>query len=151
MRNEETDLGDIVYIGVGSNLGDREATLESAVRAIGSLPRTETLRTSSWYENPAVGIEGGKDFLNGVVEIRTELAPRELLDHLLQIERDHGRERKPKSQSPGYQNRTLDLDILIYGDLNLKEDHLQIPHPKMWEREFVRVPLAELGVLPRQV
>ncbi len=149
MKNEETEEWILAYIGLGSNLGNREATLESAVRAIGSCPNTEVLRTSNWYENPAVGIEGGNDFLNGVVEIQTELSPRELLSQLLQIEIDHGRDRTAKGDTEGYQNRTLDLDILIYGDQSVDEDDLKIPHPRMWEREFVRVPLAELGVIPQ--
>jgi len=148
MRNEEVDSRTVAYIGLGSNLGDREATLNSSVRAIDTLPETSVIRSSSWYENPAVGIEGGGDFLNGVVEIQTGLPPRELLNHLLRIERDHGRDRSAHVALAGYRNRTLDLDILIYGDQTVDEDDLKIPHPRMWEREFVRVPLAELGVLP---
>lgn len=140
----------VAYIGLGSNLGRREATLKSAVEAIAKLPDTRVLRTSSWFANPAVDIPDGEDFLNGVVEIETSLPPRELLDNLLRIEREHGRERGGGGGGKGYLNRTLDLDILIYGDLTLKEEHLQIPHPKMWEREFVRVPLAELGVFPER-
>jgi len=137
-------------VALGSNLGDREATLKSAVDSIGSLPRTQVLRVSNWFENPAVGIERGNDFLNGVVEIQTELAPRELLQQLLRIEREHGRDRTAKGDAEGYQNRTLDLDILIYGDQRIEAEDLKIPHPRMWEREFVRVPLAELGVLPER-
>jgi len=135
---------EIAYIGLGSNLGDREATLESAVRAIDKLPQTTVLKKSSWLINRAVDIEDGKDFLNGVIEIETCLSPRELLKRLLEFERNHGRERNPSEA--GYQNRILDLDILLFGNRRLNEEGLVIPHPRMEQREFVRIPLEELGV-----
>lgn len=144
------------YIGLGSNLGDREKNLRGAVAAIDSLPCTHVLRISSWLENPAVGIPDGPDFLNGVAEIETSLTPHELLVHLQEIEQRFGRIRqaqtppsRPRSSPPGptakaYENRTLDLDILLYGDEEIHEVDLVIPHPRMREREFVMKPLGEL-------
>ena len=148
MRTEPPPLNEsVVYIGVGSNLGNREAHLANAVNAIKSLPHTVFLRRSRWYENPAVGIPDGEDFLNGVIEIRTQLTPNQLLEHLLRIERENGRDRETKDQrEAGYRNRTLDLDILIFGDLSVNDKNLQIPHPRMWDREFVCIPLRELGL-----
>lgn len=131
------------YVGLGSNLGDRFATLESAVEAIDRIPHTRVVRTSAWLENPAVGIEGGPDFLNGVAEIETGLDAETLLDHLLAIELAHGRFRTP---TEGYQSRTLDLDILLFGNQQLSTDRITVPHPRLLEREFVLAPLRELGV-----
>ncbi len=131
----------IAYIGLGSNLGDREKTLTQAVEAIGRLPHTKVLRVSSWMENPAVGIPDGPDFLNGVAEIETSLAPNELLQGLQEIELVNGRDHRSTGQ---YKSRTLDLDILLYGDVTIQDEDLVIPHPRMKEREFVMKPLREL-------
>lgn len=133
---------------MGSNLGDREAALESALLAVSLLPGTKVVRRSTWYENPAVGIADGHDFLNAVAEIETTLSPRELLNHLLEIERRQGRERSAASTRGAYENRTLDLDLLLYGDLRIEEEGLVVPHPRMLEREFVLMPLKELGIEP---
>jgi 2-amino-4-hydroxy-6-hydroxymethyldihydropteridine diphosphokinase len=165
----------IAYIGLGSNLGDRAGTLNRAVEMIAALPQTRLLRTSSWLENPAVGIPDGPNFLNGAAEIETSLTPCELLRELQEIEKRSGRVR-PISNTPhpnpppqggrgnlapsplagegwgggdlrsigSYQSRTLDLDILLYGDQVIHEEGLVIPHPRMREREFVMKPLAEL-------
>jgi 2-amino-4-hydroxy-6-hydroxymethyldihydropteridine diphosphokinase len=93
-----------------------------------------------------MGIEGGPDFLNGVAEIKTCLPPRILLEHLLAIELQHGRERLKAQGAKGYLSRTLDLDLLLYGDEVIVEEGLAVPHPRMMEREFVLKPLAELGI-----
>ena len=134
------------YIGLGSNLGDRVRTLESAIEAIGQIPETSVTAQSSWYENPAVGIEGGNDFLNGVVEVVTRLSPRDLLRSLQAIEEDHGRTRTQELPPGVHESRTLDLDLLLYGNETIEEEGLSVPHPRMWERDFVLIPLRELGV-----
>jgi 2-amino-4-hydroxy-6-hydroxymethyldihydropteridine diphosphokinase len=133
----------IAYIGLGSNLGDRERHLEEAVAEIGALPGTRVLAQSSWLENPAVGIPGGGPFLNGALRIETTLSPRELLSALLAIEKTHGR--APRG-SGAYENRPLDLDLLIHGDQEIQEEGLTVPHPRIRERDFVLIPLRELGV-----
>lgn len=130
------------YIALGSNLGDREAYLNRALDLMAAIPETRILRVSDWYENPAEGIENGYDFLNGVAEIETQLPPRKLLQALQRIERECGR----THTGTGYQNRTLDLDLLLYGDAHIEEEDLVVPHPRMRERDFVLIPLGELGV-----
>jgi len=129
-------------IALGSNLGDRRAHLMKALELLANLPHTRVLRVSSWYENPAVDIEGGHDFLNGVAEVETLLPPGDLLNALQQIETLCGRIRSGE----GFQNRTLDLDLLLYGEEHILESGLIVPHPRMWERDFVRIPLEELGI-----
>ena len=136
------------YIGLGSNLGDRKGILEDAVSDLDNLPETKVTRRSTWMENPAVAIEGGYDFLNGAVEIETRLTPRELLEHLFEIERRYGRCREQDEGGQGYRNRTLDLDLLLYGKESIEEPGLIVPHPRMLERDFVLVPLKELGRVP---
>jgi 2-amino-4-hydroxy-6-hydroxymethyldihydropteridine diphosphokinase len=133
---------------LGSNLGDREKTLESAIAELDGLPETKVISRSSWLENPAVGIEGGADFINGAVEIETRLPARELLDRLLEIERRYGRSRDTEQTGGGHRNRTLDLDLLLYGNEKIDQPGLVVPHPRIMEREFVLVPLAELGKVP---
>jgi 2-amino-4-hydroxy-6-hydroxymethyldihydropteridine diphosphokinase len=118
------------------------AILTQAIEAIDHLPHTQVLWVSSWMENPAVEIPEGPDFLNGVAEIETSLAPRELLQGLQEIERRHGRTKDTSGKQ--YQSRTLDLDILLYGNEEIHEEDLVIPHPRMKEREFVMKPLEEL-------
>ena len=126
------------WIGLGANLGERDATLRQAVRAIAALPGTQVLRTSSLYRSAPVDA-GGPDYLNAVAEIVTSLAPHALLAALQAIERGAGRER-PYRNAP----RTLDLDILLYGDAHIATPDLIVPHPCMLERAFVLLPLAEL-------
>ncbi len=128
------------FIALGSNLGGSAVQIRSALRALEKLPDTRLVRESSFYRNPP---EGGLDqpaFVNAVAEIETRLAPRALLDRLLEIERAHGRVRD-------YPNapRTLDLDIALYGDSVIQEPGLTVPHPRMRERAFVLVPLAEIA------
>jgi 2-amino-4-hydroxy-6-hydroxymethyldihydropteridine diphosphokinase len=132
----------VAYIALGSNLGDREATLESAVRQIGSLPGTRLLARSSWIQTDPVGVEEQPAFLNGAVEIETSLAPRRLLEGLLTIEAAHGRRREEGSR---WGPRTLDLDLLLYGTRVIQEGGLRVPHPRLVERAFVLVPLSEIA------
>jgi 2-amino-4-hydroxy-6-hydroxymethyldihydropteridine diphosphokinase len=131
------------FIALGSNLDDPEAHVKRGIDALSSLPHTEVQRVSTLYRSAPVGYHDQPDFINAVVQIATRLGARVLLDALLTIERRHGRVR-------GVPNgpRTLDLDILLYGEQVLHEPGLAIPHPRMHERAFVIVPLAEIA--PRQ-
>lgn len=126
------------WIGLGANLGDARAALRGAVWAMGALPDTRVLRVSSLYRSAPVDA-GGPDYLNAVAELRTCLAPLRLLHALQAIEQAAGRER-PYRNAP----RTLDLDLLLYGEQRLGGAELTVPHPRMWERAFVLLPLAEL-------
>lgn len=129
------------FVGLGSNLGDREATLHAAVGRLGGLPETEVRGVSTFRDTEPVGYVHQPRFLNGAVELETGLAPRELLDALLELERDFGRDR---SSSPPQGPRTLDLDLLIYGEEEVDQAGLEVPHPRLHERAFVLEPLAEL-------
>ena len=122
------------YVGLGSNLGDREATIRAAVAALPGVVGISTLR-----ETEPVGITDQPVFLNGVAAVETELAPRELLDALLAIERTLGRERRER-----WGPRTIDLDLLLYGGETVDEPGLTVPHPHLHERRFALEPLAEL-------
>jgi 2-amino-4-hydroxy-6-hydroxymethyldihydropteridine diphosphokinase len=122
------------YVGLGSNLGDRESLITQAADLIGAL-RISTIReTDPW------GDENQPRYLNAVAELETVLSPRQLLDHLLAAERRLGRERI----GPRWGPRTIDLDLLLYGDLVVDEPGLVVPHPFLLERLFVLEPLAEL-------
>jgi 2-amino-4-hydroxy-6-hydroxymethyldihydropteridine diphosphokinase len=135
----------LVYVGLGANLGDAHATLVHAIEALRSLPSVRALRVSPFYRSAPLNA-GGPDFLNAVVEMRTDLLPEPLLDQLQAIEQVHGRER-PYRNAP----RTLDLDLLLYGDREIVSPRLTVPHPRMHERAFVLRPLADLApglVLP---
>jgi 2-amino-4-hydroxy-6-hydroxymethyldihydropteridine diphosphokinase len=128
-----------IYVALGSNLGDRAATLASALRELDMQP-LRVLRSSRVHETEPVGgpPQQGR-YLNAVAEIDTPLPPRELLERLHAIERRHGRVRRAPNGP-----RTLDLDLLLYRDLTIDEPGLCVPHPRMWERAFVLGPLAEL-------
>lgn len=129
-----------MFIGLGANIGDPLAQIRRALSILAAMPRTRLLRQSSLYRNPPVGYLDQPEFVNAVAEIETRLTPRDLLDRLLALERAHGRVRD-------YPNapRTLDLDILLYGEREMHEPGLTIPHPRMLERAFVLVPLAEIA------
>ena len=133
----------LAYVGLGANLGDARAQLQDAIRGLRQLPRTEVLQVSSCYRTAPVDASG-PDYLNAVAELRTELAPLELLRALQTLEQAAGRER-PYRNAP----RTLDLDVLLYSALNQDDPVLTLPHPRMRERAFVLVPLAEIA--PQQV
>ena len=126
------------YVGLGSNLGDRSAHLLLGLSALSRLPQTHLLRLSPVYETEPVG-PPQPPYLNLVVELETELSPRALLGEMLSIERAQGRERRER-----WGPRTLDLDLLLYGDLVLKEEDLEVPHPRLHQRAFVLVPLLDL-------
>lgn len=127
-----------VAVAVGSNLGDRDATLRKAVNALGAI--IHDVRVSRWYTTEPVGVDPQPDFLNGALVGDTSLDARELLDALLAIEARFGRERP----HPGAA-RTLDLDLILYGDAVLDEPGLIVPHPRFRERRFVLEPLAEIA------
>jgi len=127
-----------VAIALGSNLGDRERLLQSAVAAVGET--IEGLRVSSWYQTAPVGVGHQPDFLNGAAVGTSVLSARQLLDRLLAIEQRFGRERP----FPGAA-RTLDLDLILYGDSVVDEAGLVVPHPRFRERRFVLEPLAEIA------
>lgn len=134
----------IAYIGLGANLpgpaGAPEATLAAAAEMMAKLGRIRA--RSGLYSTAPVGVAEQPRFLNAVVAVETELAPRALLDGLLQIERAFGRDRTAAAANGP---RTLDLDILLYGDLVLSEHGLAIPHPRMAERAFVLAPLRDIA------
>lgn len=136
------------WIGLGANLGDRGAALARAVQALAAVPATRVAKVSGLYASAPIDA-GGPDFLNAVAELRTGLAPLALLDALQAIEQAAGRER-PYRNAP----RTLDLDLLIHGDEQLVSVRLNLPHPRIAERAFVLLPLAEIApqrVTPAQL
>ena len=130
-------------IGLGSNLGPSLQLLLSAWRQLGQHPAIETVRISSPYRSQPQGVETEHWFVNAVGLIRTTLAADTLLAHLHLIEEQHGRRREPGQTA--YRDRTLDLDLLLYGDLLTHEPALTVPHPRMLERRFVLAPLAEIA------
>ena len=129
-----------VHLSLGSNVGDREEYIEQAVFLLGKLKGVEILKRSSNYETQAEGNVEQPPFLNAAVEIKTALPPHKLLKHLHDIENALGREREVE-----WGPRTIDIDILIYGNLILSEDQLQVPHPLLHERMFVLMPLKEIS------
>jgi 2-amino-4-hydroxy-6-hydroxymethyldihydropteridine diphosphokinase len=129
------------FIGLGSNLGDREAWLHKAVVAVGALPETEVRGISRLRDTEPVGNTDQPRFLNGALEVETHLGPRELLGALLEIERRLGRDRR---SVPRGGPRTVDLDLLLYGQTLIAEPGLEVPHPRLAERRFVLEPLADL-------
>jgi 2-amino-4-hydroxy-6-hydroxymethyldihydropteridine diphosphokinase len=128
------------FVAFGSNLGDREATIRSALSALREAG-VDVVAVSSLTETDPVGYLDQPRFLNGAAELRTALSPRALLDLLLAVEARFGRDR---STVPAQGPRTLDLDLLLYENEKIEEPGLQIPHPRLHERAFVLEPLAEL-------
>ncbi len=138
-----TDQGTFVkaYIALGANLGDREKNLRDALGMLDATAGLEIVKVSSFLENPAVGgPPESPPFLNAVAEVQTTLGAHDLLTRLLEVERALGRERREK-----WGPRTIDLDLLLYGDQVLASEELTVPHPRMRERAFVLQPLAEIA------
>ncbi|MBA3717739.1 MAG: 2-amino-4-hydroxy-6-hydroxymethyldihydropteridine diphosphokinase [Actinobacteria bacterium] len=127
------------YIGIGANLGDREATMRRAIELLAG-EDVEIVAVSTFRETDPVGYVDQPRFLNGAVELDTNLSPQELLDRLLAVERKLGRSR----EGPRYGPRTIDLDLLLYGDAVVDDPGLRVPHPHLAERRFALEPLAEL-------
>ncbi|HIE12681.1 MAG TPA: 2-amino-4-hydroxy-6-hydroxymethyldihydropteridine diphosphokinase [Desulfotomaculum sp.] len=141
--------GATAYIGLGSNLGDRRENLRRALQALASVAEISVRRVASLYRTAPIGITDQPEFLNTVVEISTTLTPRVLLVRLLQIENELGRVREEK-----WGPRVIDLDLLLYDDMEIVTEDLEIPHPRLEQRGFVVAPLAELAadmVLPSGV
>jgi 2-amino-4-hydroxy-6-hydroxymethyldihydropteridine diphosphokinase len=128
------------FVALGSNLDGPRDQVARGVLEIGALPQTRLLKRSSLYRTAPVGYLDQPDFINAVAMVETALAPHALLDGLLAIERRHGRVREFLNAP-----RTLDLDVLLYGELVLHEHGLTLPHPRMHERAFVLLPLAEIA------
>jgi 2-amino-4-hydroxy-6-hydroxymethyldihydropteridine diphosphokinase len=133
------------YVGLGANLGDRERTLREALAALEAEQGIEVVAVSALRETEPVGVGEQPLYLNGAAALDTALEPPELLDHLLAVEQRFGRVRVPGEHGP----RTLDLDLLLYGEEEIDEPGLAVPHPRLHERRFVLEPLAELD--PRLV
>jgi 2-amino-4-hydroxy-6-hydroxymethyldihydropteridine diphosphokinase len=129
------------YVGLGANIGPREATLLRAVDLIAAVPGVDALELSSFRETEPVGVTDQPEFLNGALALETSLSPRALLDALLDVERELGRVRR---EGERFGPRTIDLDLLLYGDEAVDEPGLTVPHPRLHERRFVLEPLAEL-------
>ncbi|MBI3835977.1 MAG: 2-amino-4-hydroxy-6-hydroxymethyldihydropteridine diphosphokinase [Planctomycetes bacterium] len=133
----------ICYLSIGSNLGDRIKSMSSAIRAIAAIKGIEfdpVADAASLYESSPVGVTGQSDYLNSALRLRTNTTPWRLLEALQSIESSLGRVRSER-----WASRTIDLDLLLYGDTILNEPDLAIPHPRMHERLFVLEPLAELA------
>jgi 2-amino-4-hydroxy-6-hydroxymethyldihydropteridine diphosphokinase len=129
------------YIGLGSNLGDREATLREALSRLGAADGIEVVAVSSFRESDPVGVIDQPRFLNAAASLETSLEPLELLGRLLEVERGLGRDRAEEER---WGPRTLDLDVLLYGDEEIDVPGLTVPHPRLAERLFVLQPLLEL-------
>ncbi|MGZ4303166.1 MAG: 2-amino-4-hydroxy-6-hydroxymethyldihydropteridine diphosphokinase [Gaiellaceae bacterium] len=129
------------FVGLGSNLGEREVTLRAAIGRLRGLPDVEVIQVSTFRDTEPVGPVDQPRFLNGAVELETGLTPRALLGALLELERAFGRDR---SAGPLHGPRTLDLDLLLYGAETIDEPLLNVPHPRLHERRFVLEPLVEL-------
>ncbi len=129
----------LAYVGLGANIGEPRRQLAEAIAELRRLPDTQFVLASGLYKSAPVGYAEQPDFLNAVVRLETRLAPMDLLDRLQEIENRHGRER-PFPDAP----RTLDLDLLLYGDEAVATPRLTVPHPRMHQRAFVLKPLLEL-------
>lgn len=130
----------IAYIALGSNLHTPLEQLKRALNALAQLPQTQLMAVSSFYRSKPLGPQDQPDYLNAAVEISTALSPLALLDELQRIENEQGRVRLRR-----WGERTLDLDILLYGDEIIQTERLTVPHYDMHNREFVIVPLAEIA------
>lgn len=130
----------LAFVGIGSNLADPVARVRAALEALDSLRSTRVVSRSSLYRTAPVGYLDQPEFINAVASLETGLAPRELLDAMFAIEQEHGRVRSVRNAP-----RTLDLDLLLYGERAILEPGLVIPHSRMHERAFVLAPLAEIA------
>ena len=139
LRSRFDAVFEVAFVGIGANLGAREETLRRAVEVLDAESGIAVVAASSVYETAPVGIVDQPYFLNAVLRVDTELSAQRLLDRLLLIEEQFGRVRKTK-----WGPRTLDLDILLYGDAVINQPGLQVPHPHLHKREFVLAPLCDL-------
>lgn len=132
----------LAYVGLGGNVGAAAVVLRDAMIALDALPKTRLLRASKLYRTPAWGQREQQDFVNAVALLETQLDARALLDALLGVEREFGRER---AGSERWGPRTLDLDLLLFGAARIDEPGLRVPHPHLHERAFALVPLLEIA------
>lgn len=130
-----------VFLGLGSNLGDRKRNITDALNLLAKLSQTELIRCSSIYETEPWGVREQPSFLNCVCEIETKLKPEELLNFIMDIEKKLGRKRTKERYGP----RVIDIDILLYEDIVESRENWEIPHPAMHLRRFVLVPLCEIA------
>jgi 2-amino-4-hydroxy-6-hydroxymethyldihydropteridine diphosphokinase len=132
----------LAYLALGTNLGDREGYLREAIARLGAAPGVNFRRASRVYETEPVGPPGQPQYLNMVVELEVaeEVTPRRLLETAKRIESDLGRQHRER-----WGPREIDIDVLLVGDERVKEDDFEVPHPRLWERPFVVVPLADLA------
>lgn len=130
----------VAYVGIGSNLQHPSRQVQQAVTALAKLPGSRLDAVSSWYRSPPMGPADQPDYINGVAALKTGLEVYEFFDHLQRIESNQGRKRGQR-----WGPRTLDLDLLVYGDLQIDTMDLVVPHPGIAERAFVVVPLAEIA------
>jgi 2-amino-4-hydroxy-6-hydroxymethyldihydropteridine diphosphokinase len=128
------------FVALGSNLEQPHLQVQRALTELADMPKTNLVKHSSLYQSAPVGYNTQPDFINAVAEVNTSLTPMELLHVLLEIENSHGRER-PFPNAP----RVLDLDLLLYDDISMDTTELTLPHPRMTERGFVLLPLAEIA------
>ncbi len=145
--DREPDTGEAAtwlpaYVGLGSNLDDPPGQLRRALAALARLPRTRLVASSGFFRNPPMGSAAQPYFVNAVAAMLTGLTARALLEALKDIERAHGRVRDPAAR---WGPRVLDLDLLVYGQVQLEEDGLTLPHPGIAERNFVLFPLREIA------
>lgn len=134
----------LAVVGIGGNIGDAAATVCASFDALGSIPHTRVVRRSRLYRTPAWGVTAQADFVNAAALLETSLPPLELLHALLQLEREAGRQRSADG-SDRWGPRTLDLDLLLYGDGAVDLPGLHVPHPRLAERAFALVPLVEVA------
>lgn len=134
------------YVGIGANLGDAQQAVHQAIEDLGQVPGVQLLTASSLFRTAPID-SSGPDYINAVAALQTTLSAPDLLLRLQALEISAGRDR-PYRNAP----RTLDLDLLLYGDGSISSSHLTVPHPRMWERAFVVLPLAEIAasLVPRQ-
>lgn len=131
----------LAYIALGSNQASPLEQVASALNAIAAIPQSRVVATSSFYRTPPLGPQDQPDYLNAAVALETELSPEALLDHTQRIELEQGRVRKAERWGP----RTLDLDIMLFGDITLSTPRLTVPHYDMKNRAFMLVPLVEIA------
>ena len=140
MNSVDDLLEHLAYVSLGSNLGSPQQNIKQAITKISQYPNIQLLAQSSLYQTAPVGYQNQDDFINAVIKIKTSLSATELLKVLLDIELSFGRQR-PFKDAP----RTLDLDLLLYDQLECHTEQLSLPHPRMHERAFVMVPLEEIA------
>jgi 2-amino-4-hydroxy-6-hydroxymethyldihydropteridine diphosphokinase len=132
-------MNNSVYLSIGTNMGDREKNLQTAIKLLEKVPEIAIKKLSSIYETDPVGFEDQSRFLNAAIAISTSFSPLELLQFIQKIEKSLGRKREIR-----WGPRTIDLDILLYNQENIISEQLTIPHPRMFERGFVMIPLLEI-------